>query len=309
MLQVMKLNIFQHLPLKLIALVLAIIIWVMVVGEQKSEVQYTVPLELRNVPDELEIIERTSQVEVTVRGFSSTLKRLTPGDIDVHIDLSSVVKGPNTFVIQPDEITVPVGVSVIQVSPSNIDVLLDATVRKTLTVEPTLRGTPAAGYALGEIRVEPKNVTVTGAQSVLKGMTKVGTEPIVLDSLTRDVSKKVKVRPSNTTLRIEHNEEKIVSVSVQVVPEMTDRFFENIPLLVKDTKRTYTLSPDAITALVHGPKLKLLRMKPEDIPATIDISDLPDGQSAVQPVFELPGSMSVKIYYPKIITITIRPAE
>ena len=305
----MKINVFQHLTLKLVALVLAIIVWVMVVGEQKSEVQYTVPLELRNVPTELEIIERTSQVKVTMRGFSSTLKRLTPGDIDVHIDLSSVVRGPNTFVIQPDEITVPVGVSVIQVSPSNIDVLLDATVRKIVAVDATLRGTLASGYTLGEVLLEPKNITITGAQSVLKGITTVGTETIALDNLSQDMSKKVKVRPSNTTLRIEKDEEKVVSVTVQIIPEMTDRFFENIPLLVKETNRTYTLSPDSITALVHGPKIQLYQMKPENIPATIAISELPDGQSVVQPVFELPEAMSVKIYYPKIITINISPTN
>ena len=129
---------------------LAIIIWFLVVGEQKSEVRLTVPIELRNLPTHLEITESISQVEVTLRGFSSFVKRFTPSDIDVYIDLSNVVQGANSFVLSPDEIDVPVGATVIQVSPSNIEISLDATVRKTVTVEPVVRGTPAWVPATGK---------------------------------------------------------------------------------------------------------------------------------------------------------------
>ncbi len=301
----MKINIFQDLTLKLIALALAVIIWVLVVGEQKSEVQLTVPLELRDLPENLEFIERTSQVDVTLRGFSSSLKRLTPNDIDVHIDLSNVVRGTNSFVIAPDDIIVPVGVRVFQVSPSNLDVLLDATVRKSVPVKPNMRGAPISGFIFGEVTVEPKNVTIAGAQSLVKPLSKVETETIVLENVSKDLVKKVKVRLPNNTLRIEKDEEKVVSVAIKIVHEMTDRFFENIPLLVKDETRSYKLSADSITALVHGPKIQLLQMKPEGIAAYIDISSLPEGRSVVKPTFELLESVVVKTYYPKTITITI----
>ncbi len=74
----MQLHPFKNLTLKLVALILAIIIWFLVVGEQKSEVRLTVPLELRNLPTDLEITQSVSQVEITLRGFSSFVKRLTP---------------------------------------------------------------------------------------------------------------------------------------------------------------------------------------------------------------------------------------
>ncbi|MBD3306278.1 hypothetical protein GF339_07795 [candidate division KSB3 bacterium] len=305
----MKFNIFHNLGLKLVALILAIIIWFLVVGGQKSEVRVTVPLELRNVPTNLEIIKSISQVEVTVRGFSNVVKSLTPADIDVYIDLSNVVRGSNTFGLSPEDITVPVGVTVTQVSPSTIDVLLDAIVRKTVSVEPLLRGTPAEGYRVGNITVQPEQITITGAQTLLKPITKVETEAVILDNPSENFLKKVKVRLPNTTLRIEKDEEKIVAVNVEIIPETIGRFFEDIPLRVQGETRSFVLSPDSITALIYGPKLEISQMAPEDIPAVIDTRSLPTGVSEVQVTFNLPPSMSVRTYYPKRITIRISEPE
>lgn len=305
----MQLHIFKNLTLKLVALALAIIIWFLVVGEQKSEVRLTVPLELRNLPTDLEITQSVSQVEITLRGFSSFVKRLTPGDIDVHIDLSNVVQGANSFILSPEEIVVPIGATVIQVSPSNIEVFLDATVRKTVTVEPILRGQPADGYILGEITVDPETIKLAGAQTLLKNLSKVETEVIALDGMKEGVLRKVKVKLPNSSLRIEKEEERAVAVEVKIAPEMIDRFFEDIPLLAQEKDvRSFKLIPESITALVHGPKLQLLEMKPTDIPAIIETTSLPAGQSIVHVRFDLPDSMKVKIYYPKTITITISEA-
>ncbi|MDY0095741.1 MAG: CdaR family protein [Candidatus Vecturithrix sp.] len=302
----MQLHPFKNVTLKLVALILAIIIWFLVVGEQRSEVRLTVPLELRNLPTDLEITQSVSQVEITLRGFSSFVKRLTPGDIDVYIDLSNVVQGTNSFILSPEEIVVPIGATVIQVSPSNIEVFLDATVRKTLTVEPVLRGQPADGYILGEMTVIPETIKVAGAQTLLKTLSKVETEVISLDGIKEHIIKKVKVKLPNSSLRIEKEEERVVEVQVNIEPEMIDRFFEEIPLLVqKEETRSFKLSPESITALVYGPKLTLLQMKSADIPAIIETIDLPEGQSIVQVHFDLPDAMKVKIYYPKTITITI----
>jgi YbbR domain-containing protein len=301
----MKIKLFENLTLKLVAFILAVVIWFLVVGEKKSEVRLTVPLELRNLSEQLEITQQSfGQVEVTVRGFSSVVKQLTPGDIDVHIDLSNVIEGKNTFALSPDEIPVPVGTKVIQVSPSQVDILLDATGSKTVPVKPITRGIPVEGYILGSITTEPKVVTITGARRVLNTITKVETEAVVVDNIDQDLVKKAKIKLPNG-IRIEKEEEKIVSVNVTIVPKMVELFFEDVPLLVEGEERPFTLSPQAITALVHGPELELSNMAPADIPAFIETEQLPEGQSVVQPTFKLPESISVKRYYPKTITINI----
>lgn len=305
----MKINIFDNGALKLVSLVLAIIIWFLVVGEQKSEVRLTVPLELRNLPTDLEIIDSIREVDVTLRGFSSFVKRLTSSDVDVHTDLSNVVEGTNSFLISPDDITVPVGAAVIQVSPSHVEVSLDAIIIRLVPVEPITRGSPADGYVLDNVRAEPNIISVAGAQSLIKSLKKVETEVVMLNEATEDLTKKVKIRLPNNSLRLEKKEEDIVEVRVKIVPEMTSRFFEDIPLRIEGEKRKFTVVPDSITALVQGPKLRILQMSPKDIPAFIETEALSEGQSVVQVHFKLPELMDVKVYYPKTIIIEISKNE
>lgn len=300
----MKINLFQNFTLKLIALALAIVMWILVVGERRSELRLTVPLELRNLPDRLEISNQsTTQVEVAVRGYSSVLKKLTPGDIDAHIDLSNVQEGSYVFSFSPDDIGVPLGVSVLQVSPSQIDLFLDATGEKTVPVKPMTRGTLVAGYTLGKISADPKMVTLIGARRLLNNLAQVETEPIIIDDLAEETIKKVKLKLP-TGIRYEE-ENKLITVTVAVTPNLIELVFDDIPLQVEGETRNYTLSPAAITAFIVGPELELSRLTSNDIPVFIATRDLPEGQSGVQPTFKLPETMEVKRYYPKSIIVTI----
>jgi len=298
-------KIFENMMLKTVALCLAIIIWFMVVGEQKSEVRITVPVELRNLPTDLEIVKSISQVEVTLRGFSSFVKRLTPADIEVYVDLSNVVRGINSFVLSAEEIRVPVGATVTQVSPSQLDVLLDATTTRSLPVEGSTRGKPADGYVVGSISVKPTTIAVIGAETALKNLARIETEPINLDNQTESLTRKVKVKLPDATYRLEKKEEETVEVTVNIEPEMMSKFFENIPVRIEGSAQVLTLFPDSVTALIHGPKLQISTMESADIPVVIHAEQLPAGQSSVQPEFQLPDTMTVKVYYPKTITITI----
>ena len=303
----LNIDLFANLTLKVVAFILAIITWFLIVGEQKSEVRLTVPLELRNLPTNLEITDSIRDVEVTLRGFSTFLRSLTPRDVDVHVDLQGVVKGTNAFVLSPDDITVPVGAAVVQISPSNIIVSLDTTVNQLVPVEPITRGKPADGFTLGDVTVAPNTIGITGVQTIVKNYTKVETEVIPLNQVTESFTKKVKVRLPNPTLRMEKKEEEVVEVTVNIVPEMVSRFFENIPLRIDNAeKRTVTLMPDSITALVHGPKLTLATLTSNDIPALIETASLPEGHSSVSVTFTLPESVSINVYYPKQVMVSVQ---
>jgi len=307
--QYIRNKLFENLTLKVIALVLAIIIWFFVVGEKKSEVRLTVPLELRNLPEQMEIVDQShSQAEVVIRGFSSVVKRLTPGDIDVHIDLSNVRIGTNSFALSPNDITVPVGTTVLQVSPAEVAITLDATTTKMVPIKPVMRGSPAQGYVVEDVTVKPETVQVVGAQHTLKTLNKIETEAVVINNTSRELEKKVKLKLPNG-IRLAGPKQPVVTVTVDIVPNMIDLFFEDIPLRVQDESRSFTLSLPTITALLHGPELTLSQMTPSDIKAFIETSGLPEGQSTVEPVFQLPENVTVKRYFPKTIILHITKEE
>lgn len=301
----MKLKLFDNLTLKIVAFVLSILLWFLVVGEKRSEVRLTVPLELRNLPKQLEITEQsTTQVEVAVRGFSSVIKQLSPTEIDVHLDLSAVVEGPNVFSLAPDEIRVPLGVNAIQVNPAQVELFVDITSEKVVAIRPVTRGNPPEGYDVGKISSDPKTVTITGARRLLNTITQIETEPVSVDEIAQELVKKVKLKlPAGVRV---NEESKMATVTVAVIPRMLELVvFDEIPLRVEGETRSYTLSPPTITAFLSGPEIELKRLTSSDIPVFLDTHGLVEGQSTVQPIFKLPEAITVKRYFPKSITITI----
>ena len=100
---------FDNLGLKLISLALAVLLW-FVIGEKTSERGLSVPVELQNVPRELELVgEPTNVVDVRLRAAPSVIQRLTPGDVSARIDLSGVREGEHIVHLTSDDIRACLG--------------------------------------------------------------------------------------------------------------------------------------------------------------------------------------------------------
>jgi YbbR domain-containing protein len=111
--------------LKVIALVIAFLVWSTFRAEPSVEIAYLAPLEFRNVPENLEISgDIPTQVRVRVRGRSAVLRRLTPADLAVTVDLKGSAAGESVIRLTGSEIDAPPGAEVVRVTPSEIRVLL-----------------------------------------------------------------------------------------------------------------------------------------------------------------------------------------
>src|SRR3954465_15747131 len=169
---------FRHLGLKLMAVALAALLWLIVAGGHLVERSLRVPLEYRNIPAELELVgDPPTDVDVRLRGSSALLGRLEPRDIIAVLDLASARPGSRMFHLRSDEVRAPYGVEVAQVVPSTVAVDLEKSGRRTLPVVPALDGEPAPGYVIGRVTSEPATVEVAGPESRLKQVTGAPTEP------------------------------------------------------------------------------------------------------------------------------------
>jgi YbbR domain-containing protein len=120
--------------LKLTAVALAFVIWASYTSEPYEEVGLYVPLEFRNIPDGLEISgDVPVQTIVRVRGRSALLRRLSPADVDVQVDLRAAHAGETWIHFDPAEVTVPYGGAVVRVNPSEVRVKLTARTSPRLT--------------------------------------------------------------------------------------------------------------------------------------------------------------------------------
>jgi hypothetical protein len=84
----------EHLGLKLVSLLLGFSLWYAVAREQEAEFSLSIPIELRDLPEGLEVIEESvQQVEVRLRGPAEILRRLTPQDVNIGVELKDAEPG------------------------------------------------------------------------------------------------------------------------------------------------------------------------------------------------------------------------
>jgi hypothetical protein len=117
--------VFPNWWLKAAALAISCVLWATYNAEPISEVGFTLPLEFVNIPPSLEISSDVpTTIHVRVRGRSALVRRLTPSDITVQVDLKNDAAGDITVHLDPQMIDAPYGASVARISPSDFDVVL-----------------------------------------------------------------------------------------------------------------------------------------------------------------------------------------
>lgn len=175
-------------PLKLVSIGLALGIWLLLAPSQKmsSEKSLTIPLETRNVPANLEIVERPpATVDITLRAPNRLLKEIGPSGLVARIDLDRATVLQQEYALSTSMIAVPPGAQVVKISPSKVTIKLERTAEATLEVHATLRGKPAPGFHVDGIEIDPSSVTVQGPESRVRAKEAATTAPVDVGGISQ----------------------------------------------------------------------------------------------------------------------------
>jgi YbbR domain-containing protein len=175
--------------LKLISLVFALILWMFIMGERRLEVGYPVPLHLQNIPETLMVAnEVTSLVDVRISGPRTLLMKVNPNDMAIGVDLTDLKPGVTTFKRLEERLNIPSGLRVTRLSPSFVDIKLERIREKRVPIKVLLTGEPIEGFRVSGLKAVPERALVEGAESELKRVAEVTTEPVDLDGVNESFS-------------------------------------------------------------------------------------------------------------------------
>jgi YbbR domain-containing protein len=207
--------ILENWSIKLLSLCLSLSLWFYVTSKGKTEITLTVPLELRNIPQNVAVVgDVTGSLEVRVQGQERALRDVASGKRVVGVlDLSQAKVGENIVRLSPDDILRPSGVAVAYLSPSEVKVKLESLVRRAIRIEPVLRGTPAAGFRVKKISTSPSRITVEGPASMMSRLNDLQTLPIDIQGARADVTVEPKIDYKGMQVKIM---EKNISVRVSL---------------------------------------------------------------------------------------------
>jgi len=242
--------VFDNLALKAMSLVLAALTWFVIAGEKSSERGLSVPVELQNLPKDLELTGGVvTSVEVRLRASPGIIHGLGPRDLSAVIDLHGVSAGERIVHLSPDTIRAPFGVKVVKVTPSILTLNFERTLEKDVPVRPRLQGRPAPGHEVAEITSEPARVRISGPRSRVQEVESAFTEPVSLEGAQQTVEEAVNIGLEDPVLRLTGGSR--AKVTARIREEHQRTVLEGLPLEVRGG--TAQPRPASVRVEVSGP--------------------------------------------------------
>jgi len=271
-------RIFRHFGLKVLAVVLAVVLWMTVSGEETVERGLRIPLELQQVPPGLELAgDVPTTVDVRVRGASGALSRVSAGEVVAVLDLRTARQGRRLFPLTPEQVRVPFGVEVVQVMPSAIAMAFEASASRQVPVVPAVDGRPAPGYIVGAMSADPATVEVIGPESAVKRASEAMTEPVSVTGARDRVSESVTIGVLDPALRLKNP--RPATVSVQILPAPLEHTLRSRPVHLRALAAGLLgeAAPPVVDVTVRGSRESLSRVDPDDVVAYVDLAGLGAG--------------------------------
>src|ERR1700720_2783093 len=130
-------RVLHNFGIKLLSVALAVGLWLVVARDPVAEVAVEVPIEFRNIPENLEInTESVPRAQIRVRGPQRIVRRLQPADVSAEIELGGMKPGERTFDLTSQQVHQPKELEVVQVIPNQFHLTFDTRLTRQVEVHP-----------------------------------------------------------------------------------------------------------------------------------------------------------------------------
>ncbi len=172
-------HVLHNFGIKLLSLALAVGLWLAVTRDPVAEVAVQVPIEFRNIPENLEInTESIPRAEIRVRGPQRIVRRLQSADVYAEVELGGMKPGERTFDLTAEQVHHPRELEVVQVIPSQFHLTFDTRLVRQVPVRPRVFGTFASGYRIGRVDADPSTITISGPRQRVEAVEAAITDPV-----------------------------------------------------------------------------------------------------------------------------------
>lgn len=256
--------------LKLIALAIAIVLWLYVGTQQDPLAQHTyeVQLEMENLPVDKTASLSEETVKVRVMGRQDRLNALSGSDFKASVDLSDVEEGEHAL---PVQVTLPNEVYFARTNPSMVNVQVDALQGSEMSVDINTTGTLPDGVTLEDMSVEPQKVFVTSDDAALLAEVDSVGVSVDLASIYDDSKQNVVVQFYDIAGN-PINDERLQALPAQVSLA--------IKTSQSDTEKTVPIQANLVGQLPQGVQIESVSIQPE----TATVSGAPEDLAAIDSV-------------------------
>lgn len=261
----------RYWPMKLASVLTATLLWVYVQSLQIAMLTVSIPVDYKNKPNDL-LYEKNPPrfISVELKGKEETLQ-FNSRRITAWVNLSSAIKGENSYPLIFDKEQLPVGLEVSSV-PKTVKVSLLQLTDRSVKVKPKFSNELPRNYRVGKVMVIPQRIKIRLPEKETEAITEIETEAI-------DLSKREQTFVVRVPLAVN---EKIVkeyspsTVEVRVIifqEDSEDKKIIDVPITIKnlDENLSASLSDPLVHILIQGNTDDVEKFKAKNFQATIDL--------------------------------------
>ncbi len=306
----LKRAVLNNFRFKVVALTLACATWYFIHGEETLEVNRRLTVNIL-LPNGLMVRDGATRTKyVTIRGPRAAMgPAIASANITADINLPKATKGTVRYQLTRANL---VGEWDKRVSVRIIDPLLDLEIderfERMLELKEVLQGSPATGFSVEKVTVEPAYVKVSGIKSVISKLDKVFTETKDISDISESkvldasIIPPAGVDPSNISSLN-------AKIKIQVGESKVNKKFLSIPVEVTGTSLRTTAKPAAVDIEIQGAAGVIGFVKVEDLSAFVDARDLQPGSHEKKIQVKIPSDTVLIETNPENVVLQIRAAS
>lgn len=303
----------ENWQLKLLAIALALLLWVVVSAEQVTSQWIPVPLVVEENDPDFELISGPNVDEVQVRftGSGRDLMELAIRKPPLVLSIDRVQATEREFRLQPSMVRLPtqLAVNAQEVRAPLIRLGFRRIVARPLTVRPTVDGDVESGWMLVDsLRILPQQIVVRGPADQVERLAELRTVPFTLPASDSIFSTLIAI----DTTGLNGLDLDVMQVRVTGrVDRVVQRQLSDIPISVGPG---VTMLPTTVDVLLSGPRTLVEAIRPESFRVVVAIPSIPaeigpDGISVPLRLEQLPPRVTGSIVPPAGRLFPVAPAS
>jgi len=310
-----KRRILRNYQLKGIALVLAMLSWVIVSRiTNNNKILPNVPVQI-TLPEGWAIRDKdVNTVQVTFRGTSADLGLLGTKSVQITLDLrDEEFESEKTITISPRQVSFAgVNSRVTSIRPNSVTLQLGREGSRKLPVIVNQVGKPPEGFKVEAIEIEPPLVTVVGAEDVLEQINALQTIPLNLSDKIQSFTQRLDVQLPNPEWVGQIDPARVL-VRVTITGLTVERKISSIPVFLIQPSNEFSsirsvIDPVTVDVFLKGSPQLLDELDERRIQAFVSTQSLDDLESNIRKVNVLvPPGLEVLGTQPDWVTLKVLP--
>jgi YbbR domain-containing protein len=291
----------SNFGLKVLALIIAVGLWL--AGQRDIERSIEVPLEVRNLPAGLMLMDnRVDFVVLRLSGPRRLVSTFDAETLKLTLDLSAAKPGSATFPLSSNSLNIPRGVTVSRITPPVINMRIEPVLKKNLAVSVRLANRLPESFKIASISVNPNSVSVRGPADEVRGITLAETVPIEIEARRGVIKRTLRIATDGRPLTFDPEQ---VDVTVTVDAATVVKEYRDVKVQAPAGAGEYTVTPAQVNIRLAGPSdvLQTLELGPNQV--FLNVEGLAPGDYSLPLNFNLPADVQVLEHRPQRFKVRI----